>query len=141
MAENNIGRPREDGSGWVSDVPWREACGRHLVQQRPESVVVVLVDNDDLHILARQGTGSGQAREPCPDDNHHWRTFPCLCTSVGLPSYGTGKRPPVNRRPALHFAAWRSQSGWCPSVVTGPQAGHTRWAKHGGSPALTGSSV
>jgi hypothetical protein len=60
----------KDGTQRVGDVARIQQPGRHLVEQRREEVVVVLVDQDNVDRLAVELAGAGEAAEPGADDDY-----------------------------------------------------------------------
>jgi len=58
---------RADGVGDVAGIQQRAG---HLVEQRREHVIVVAVEEQDVHRCAREPAGALQAAEPGADDDH-----------------------------------------------------------------------
>ena len=59
----------EDGAQWVGDVARIQEPRGHLVEQRCEQVVVVLIEQDDVDRLAIELFGAGEAAEPSAHDH------------------------------------------------------------------------
>src|ERR1700730_5775522 len=64
----------EDRPQRVGDVAWIQQPGGHLVEQRREEVVVVLVQQNHIDGLAVERAGAGEAAKPGADDHDAWTT-------------------------------------------------------------------
>ena len=52
------------------DVPGREGCSRHLVEQRLKQVMVVAIDEDHLSLGMLEGLGRSDSPEAASDDGN-----------------------------------------------------------------------
>ena len=62
----------DDGAHAVGDVVGRQPGGGHLVEEGPEAVVVVAVDEGDVDREGGQGPGGAQPAEACSHDDDAW---------------------------------------------------------------------
>jgi hypothetical protein len=74
-----------DGGG---DIGGGKRCGRDLVQQRLEYVVVSTVDQHDVTRRAGQATGRLEAAEPASDDHDSGAPVPIIHALLSLPLPG-----------------------------------------------------
>ena len=68
-AESEISLPAEDRPHRIGDIRGGDPGGGHLVEQRLEEVIVVLIDQDHLHRGAGQLAGGAQPGKAGPDDD------------------------------------------------------------------------
>src|SRR4029079_12167418 len=144
---------RGDAPQGIRDVAGGEHRRRHLVEQRLELVVVVLVDQGDVDaIVLRQRPGTGDAGESAADDNDpgpgsllgHGFAFPAVAPAAFCalplwerpPSSCTRPRPNASIRP--HRPGMSSNSRW--PMLVGSDGSTIRWSPIGSSPSIVRSS-
>ena len=84
-AYREVGLAREDGANGSGDVSGGQRGRGHLVQQGLEQVMVVAVDQGDLHLRLRQVAGCCKSRKASANNDHarrHGASWPeeSLCT-------------------------------------------------------------
>ena len=86
-----------------SDLGWRKNCGRNLVEQRLEDVVIAPVDQNDVCIASFQSASRGDPGKPAANNDN---TLSLQAAAAASASHPTAFRVRRNLPRITHVASW-----------------------------------